>query len=61
MKTLPLFPHPTTPLDAARRAYHEHRDACDRGAACETCRELDRRLGEEASADVPWPATCKES
>lgn len=57
-------------LATATRERDEARDDADmaekaleriaQAAACETCRELDRRLWEEASADLPWPA-CSTS
>lgn len=59
-----LFYTRETPLDTARREHAEHRDACDRcidGLDCPTADDLDRRLTEAASADVPWPDAPKET
>lgn len=46
-----------SPLDTARRELTEHRAACDAciaGLDCPTGDDLDRRLTEAASADLPW-------
>lgn len=52
-----------TPTDTARRELTEHRAACDAciaGLDCPTGDDLDRRLTEAASGDLPWPA-CSTS
>ena len=51
-----------TPTDTARRERTEHLTACDAciaGLDCPTGDDLDRRLTEAASGELPWPATCK--
>ena len=49
-----------TPTDTAHRERTEHRAACDAciaGLDCPTGDDLDRRLTEAASGDLPWPDT----
>ena len=53
---------PETVIERAARELTEHRAACDAciaGLDCPTGDDLDRRLTEAASGDLPWPATCK--
>ena len=61
MKRPTLFSHlHETPTDTARRELTEHRAACDAciaGLDCPTGDDLDRRLTEAASGELPWPDT----
>ena len=60
--TFLLFRPHETPTDRARRELTEHLTACDACIAsldCPTGDDLDRRLTEAASGELPWPATCK--
>lgn len=64
-RSTPLFPRlHDRPEDTARRELTEHRAACDAciaGLDCPTGDDLEQRLTEAASADVPWPDSPKET
>lgn len=56
---------PETAIERADRERTEHRAACDAciaGLGCPTGDDLDRRLTEAASGELPWPdSTLRES
>ena len=59
-----LFHLRETPLDTARRERAEHPEWCDRcdgGLDCQTADDLDRRLTEAASGELPWPDSTQET
>lgn len=62
--TLSLFHLHETPTDTARRERTEHHaacDACTAGLDCPTGDDLDRRLTEAASGELPWPDSTLEN